>query len=222
MPVPAKSRCKEEASPPAARTGTSAPPPSPARKVRGGRGWRRRCRRSSARPRSLRGHGHSAVQRHGVVTDTGGRAPGGTRSRAARSTSTAWGRSSCSGRLRWMRSPRSTWARRSGPSCCGHVDQEAQLDPVAAGESQLLEDPAVGRRLAGQGLAYPEQLGEEELEHGTGHQLGDPSAPGGVAVQRPRVIALDQRDMLGRGEAVRAAPSRRPGSCWPRRRRGRR
>ena len=45
-----------------------------------------------------------------------GNVVGGTRSSAARSTSTAWGRSSSSGRLRWMRSPRSTWARRSAPS----------------------------------------------------------------------------------------------------------
>ena len=104
-----------------------------------------------------------------------------------------------------MRSPRSTWARRSAPSCCGHVDQQAELDAVAAGEAELLEDPAVRRRLAGQGLAHPGELGEEQLEHGPGHQLGDPAAAGGVAVQRPRVEALDQRDVLGRQQRARAA-----------------
>ena len=78
-----------------------------------------------------------------------------------------------------------------------HVDQKAELHPVAAGEAQLLEDPAVRRRLAGQRLAHPRELGEEQLEHGPGHQLGDPAAAGGVTVQRPRVEALDQRDMVG-------------------------
>ena len=41
---------------------------------------------------------------------------GDVRASAARKTSTAWGRSSCRGRLRWIRSPRSTCARRSAPS----------------------------------------------------------------------------------------------------------
>ena len=72
-----------------------------------------------------------------------------------------------------------------------------KLDPVAAGEAQLLEDPAVRRRLAGQGLAHPGQFGEEQFEHGTGHQLGDPPAAGGVAVQRPGVEALDEGDVVG-------------------------
>ncbi len=45
-----------------------------------------------------------------------------------------------------------------GTKMLGHVDQQAELDPVAAGEAQLLEDPAVRRRLARQGLAYPGEL----------------------------------------------------------------
>ena len=122
---------------------------------------------------------------------------GETRSSAARSTSTAWGRSSWRGRLRWMRSPRSTWARRSGPEALGQVDQQPELDAVAAGEAELLEDPAVGGRLAGQGLAHPRELGEEQLEHRAGHQLGDPAATGGVTVQGPGVEALDQGDVVG-------------------------
>ena len=65
-----------------------------------------------------------------------------------------------------------------GPELLRHVDQQPELDPVAVGEAHLLEDPAVGRRLAGQGLAHPGQLGEEQLEHGAGHQLGDPPAAG--------------------------------------------
>ena len=42
----------------------------------------------------------------------------GARASAVRNTSVAWGRSSCSGRLRWMRTPRSTWASTPGPSFC--------------------------------------------------------------------------------------------------------
>ena len=119
------------------------------------------------------------------------------RSSAARRTSTAWGRSSCSGRLRWIRSPRSTWARRSAPELAGHVDQEPDLDPVPLGEADLLEHPAVRRRLARQRLAHPGQLGEEQLEHRTGHQLGDPSAAGGLAVQGAGVEALHQGHVVG-------------------------
>ena len=133
---------------------------------------------------------------HGGRTG-GGHVDGGTRSSAARSTSTAWGRSSCRGRLRWMRSPRSTCASASDAKIGGHVDQEAQLHPVAAGEAELLEDPAVGRRLAGQRLAHPGQLGEEQLEHRPGHQLGDPAAARGLTVEGTGVEALDQRDVLG-------------------------
>ena len=84
-----------------------------------------------------------------------------------------------------------------GPELLGDVDQQAELDAVAAGEAELLEDPAERRRLAGQGLAHPGQFGKEELEHGTRHQFGDPPAPGGVAVQRPGVEALDEGDMFG-------------------------
>ena len=85
-----------------------------------------------------------------------------------------------------------------GSELLGHVDQQAELDPVAAGEAELLEDPAVRRRLAGQGLAHPGELREEQLEHGSGHQLGDPPAAGGVAVQRPGVEPLHQCHVVGR------------------------
>ena len=84
-----------------------------------------------------------------------------------------------------------------GSEMLGHVDQQAELHPVAAGEAELLEDPAVRRRLARQGLAHPGELREEQLEHGPGHELGDPSAPGGVAVQRPGVEALHECHVVG-------------------------
>ena len=84
-----------------------------------------------------------------------------------------------------------------GPQALGHVDEQPQLDAVAPGEAELLEDPAVGRRLAGQRLAHPGELGEEQLEHGAGHQLGDPAAAGGLAVQGAGVEALDQGHVVG-------------------------
>ncbi len=93
-------------------------------------------RRAAPREEPVQGGGQPAAGGHGDQRAVGPGAEGeraavgddevaahggdtgvGTRSRAARSTSTAWGRSSCSGRLRWMRSPRSTWASRSEPSC---------------------------------------------------------------------------------------------------------
>ena len=95
-------------SPPAAgaasRPGRRRPAPGPAAVgtgvgTRAARGWRRRWCCGGAHERRRQACGGSTA-----------------RSRAARSTSTACGRNSCSGRLRWMRSPRSTWARRSGPS----------------------------------------------------------------------------------------------------------
>ena len=44
------------------------------------------------------------------------------------------------------------------------VDQQPELDAVARGEAELLEDPAVAGRLAGQRLAHPRELGEEQVE----------------------------------------------------------
>ncbi len=79
----------------------------------------------------------------------------------------------------------------------GQVDEQPELDAVAAGEAELLEDPAVGRRLAGQRLAHPRELGEEELEHGAGHELGDPPATRRIPVERAGVVALDQGHVVG-------------------------
>jgi hypothetical protein len=131
---------------------------------------------------------HAVARRHRL---SGGR----VRGRHAR-TSVAWGRSSWRGRLRWIRTPRSTWARAPGPELLGHVDEQAELDAVAVGEPDLLEDPAMRRRLAGQRLAYLGELGEEQLEHRSGHQLGDAAPAGGIAVQRAGVEALHQRDVV--------------------------
>ena len=41
------------------------------------------------------------------------------------------------------------------PEMLRHVDQQAELDPVAVREAELLEDPAVRRGLARQRLAHP-------------------------------------------------------------------
>ena len=66
----------------------------------------------------------------------------------------------------------------AGADVGGHVDQQGDLDAVAVGEPDLLEHPPVGRRLPGQRLADLGELGEEQLEHRPGHQLGHPAAPG--------------------------------------------
>ena len=158
---------------------------------------------------------------HAALTAAAAASDGAARSSAARSTSTAWGRSSCSGRLRWMRSPEVDLGQAVRPEALRHVDQQSELDAVAAGEAELLEDPAVRRRLAGQRLAHPGELGEEQLEHGPGHELGDPAAAGGLAVQRAGVEALDQRDVVGGEQRPEQPGDEGRVSCWPRRRRGR-
>ncbi len=84
-----------------------------------------------------------------------------------------------------------------GSELLGDVDQQPELDSVAGGETELLEDPAVRRRLARQGLAHPGELREEQLEHRTRHQLGDPPAARGVAVQRPGVEPLHEGHVVG-------------------------
>ena len=175
VPLPARIRCRDEASPPPARAGTSAPSP-PARKVRGPRlettmvpltdgagaaAWRGDALERG--PQHVDRLGTQLVQRPVAVdalteVDLG---------QAVR------------------------------PELLRHVDQQPELDAVPVGESELLEDPAVRRGLAGQRLAHPGELGVEELEDGTRHQLGDPSAARRVAVQRPRVEALDEGHVVG-------------------------
>ena len=74
----------------------------------------------------------------------------------------------------------------------GHVDQQGQLDGVAVGQPALLEHPPGGGGLAGQGLLDAGQVGEEQVDDGSGHELGDPAAPVGRAVEGPLVVPLDQ------------------------------
>src|ERR1700689_5505492 len=129
VPLPAKSRCREEASPPPAGTGTSAPS-GPARKVSGprlettrlpltvsrtprtpGPRGRRRGDALEGRPQHVDRLGAQLVQRP-IAVDALAQVD-----------------------LR----------QAVGSELLGHVDQQAELDAVAAGEAELLEDPA-GRR----------------------------------------------------------------------------
>src|SRR5580692_5851428 len=120
VPLPARSRCREEASPPPARTGISAPS-GPARKVSGprldttmvtvssSRSWwqRRRGDALEGRPQHVDRLGPQLVQRP-VAVDALAQVDLGQPVRT---------------------------------ELLGHVDQQAELDPVAAGEAELLEDP---------------------------------------------------------------------------------
>ena len=72
----------------------------------------------------------------------------------------------------------------------GHVDEQAQLHAVAGGEARLVEHGPGRGRLAGQGLAHPGQLREEQVDDGSGHELGHPARRpparrGGVARRSP-------------------------------------
>ena len=81
----------------------------------------------------------------------------------------------------------------------GHVDQQAQVDAVALDERHLLQHLPAGGELPAQGLADVGQLGEEQADHGPGHQLGHPPT-----ARRALVVALDEAD-AGVGDSGRPA-----------------
>src|SRR5262249_42940680 len=62
----------------------------------------------------------------------------------------------------------------------GDVDQQAQLDAVPGGESQLLQQLAPAGVLAGERLHDAGQIRQEEVEHRARDQLGYPPAAGRV------------------------------------------
>ena len=139
-----QSRCREEASPP------------PARMAPGCRRPRAEGQRAAVGDDEVPLTASSSSRPAPPATGASRRRWSCSEGRGAREHVDRLGRGSAAraGRLRWMRSPRSTWARRSAPSMLRHVDQQAELDAVAVGEADLLEDPAVRRRLAGQRLAH--------------------------------------------------------------------
>ena len=65
------------------------------------------------------------------------------------------------------------------------VDEQAQLDAVADGERQPLQQGAAGRVLAAERLDEAGQLRPVQVEQRAGHQLGDPAALAGGAVAGP-------------------------------------
>ena len=184
---------------------------------------------SLARPRS-HGAGDPVRLRSARVDPTvpgplrSGRAgPVGEAPQAARRTSTAWGRSSSRGRLRWMRVPRSTWAMDSTPEAARPRRPAARARPRSRRPKPTFSrTQRVGRRLAGQGLADPGQVGEEQLDERPGHELGDPPPAGGLAVAGAVVEALDQGDVVVRARSGPSRPVTKIAESSPRRRRGRR
>ena len=58
------------------------------------------------------------------------------------------------------------------------VQQQPDLHPVAGGEGQLLQQLAGRGVLPAQRLDHPGELGPQRGEQRTGHELGDPPAPG--------------------------------------------
>ena len=76
----------------------------------------------------------------------------------------------------------------------GDVDQQGQLDGVAVGQGALLQDPPRGCGLARQRLTDHRQGGEQQVDDGPGHELGDTPSAVGVPVERALVEALDHGD----------------------------
>ena len=56
----------------------------------------------------------------------------------------------------------------------GDVDEQGQLHAVAGGEAGLVEHGPGCGGLARQGLAHRRELGEQEVDDGSGHELGHP------------------------------------------------
>ena len=88
------------------------------------------------------------------------------------------------------------------------------------GRSRPSRRPSGGGGLAGQWLADVRELGEEQLEHGACHELGDAAAPGRLAVERTRVEALDQHRALADEQRPEQPAHEGAAWCWRRRRRG--
>ena len=109
----------------------------------------RRARDELRRPAAIARHVHEGRPLVGA-TSTGSRSgrtrvaarpgPSLARPSAVWRTASACGPSSSSGRLRWRRRPRSTWAIASVPAHLGDVDQQAEVDAVALHEREPLEE----------------------------------------------------------------------------------
>ena len=78
------------------------------------------------------------------------------------------------------------------------VDEQPDLDAPALDERHRLEQRAPARVLAGERLHEPGEVREQRGEQRPGHELGDPPATGGLAVERPPVVALHEPDGAGR------------------------
>src|SRR6202044_2952545 len=127
VPLPAKIRCNEEASPPAAGTGTSAPPGS-ARKVRGPRFETTMVPLMASR--SAR-HDHMSRPECGSRVTTGMlRRRGHALERRSQHVDRLWAqlvqRAVAVDALAKV-----DLGQAVGPELLGHVDQQADLDPVA-------------------------------------------------------------------------------------------
>src|SRR5580704_3530042 len=136
VPLPASSRCSEDASPPAAGTGSSAPP-LVVRKLSGPRFETTRVPLTPGDPLS----GRALSSRAPISRAPWQRRVGGAFERGAQHVDGL--------RPQLVQGPVAMDAlaevhlgQAVGAERLGDVDQQAELDAVAAGESELLEDPA--------------------------------------------------------------------------------
>ena len=74
------------------------------------------------------------------------------------------------------------------------VDEQADLDAPALDERHRLEQRAPAGVLTGERLHEPREVREQRRDDRPGHELGDPPAAGGLAVQRAAVVALHEAD----------------------------
>jgi len=74
----------------------------------------------------------------------------------------------------------------------GHVDQECELHAVTGGQPRLVQHRPGRGGLPGEGLANRRQVGEQQVQGGAGHELGDAPTFVPLSVQGPLVEPLHQ------------------------------
>ena len=105
------------------------------------------------------------------------------------------------GRLRWTRTPRSTWVTVSTPKRSATSTSNAELHAVPRCQPRLVEHGPWCGRFPREGLAHVREMREQEVDHRARHELGHAAPRTFLTVQGSVVEPLHQRHVrLPRGE----------------------
>ena len=127
----------------------------------------------------------------------------------------AWTPSSASGPVAVHPSAQIALDQTADPETFGHVDQQAQVDAVAADERDRLQDVAPGRAFSGERLGQPASSGKKsEISGRAISSVTRPPSPG-PAVEGALVVTLDKGHVISREERSEQAAARsRRRSRW--------